>query len=180
MTIETQTLSKREIIDAFAKKLEKTDLELQAVQENSNKIHHKTTQVIRLVFMSIGFMLFINLYFIYDFGKGVVIMLDSMEQMYTHFGEVTAEVDTMTHSVVNMSKDIETLPEMLNKMDSMNQTVQVMNEQVQGMNDEVGQMKNDVGKINQNMQNMSHRFEQVNGNVSRIGYSVNQMSRTIP
>lgn len=180
MDLETPALTKKEVIEAFAARLEETDAELKQIQKRSNSVYKKTTQVIRVVFFSIAVLLVMNLYFIYDFGKGVLTMLNSMEQMYTHFGKVTDEVHTMTKSVANMSDDINALPSMLEQMDSMNQTVHSMNRHVQGMNNEVTHMSKDVKVIHYDMQNMTYRFEQVNRHVSQIGYSVHQMSRAVP
>jgi hypothetical protein len=55
-----------------------------------------------------------------------------------------------------------------------------MNGHVDQMQGNMSMMKTDVVSINSNMTSMSGRFDHVNVIVDKIGYDVQQMSKTIP
>lgn len=178
--MEKKTLTKQEVIHDMQNYLNKTEAHFQVIQKNSDKIYKRTTRVIQTVFATIGILLLFNLYFIYDFSKGILSMTSSMQGMYIHFGKMTDQVHGITKSVKDMTSHIDVLPSMAKSMDSMNQSVTNINTNVHYMQGEVGLMHKDVDSINTNMSDMSYRFEQTNGNIDEIESSVHQMSRAIP
>ena len=178
--MDTTPLTMKQVIEDMEVYLDATEINYQTIQKNSERIYRGTTRVIKTVFSLIGVLLIINVYFIYDFGKGIVSMASSMNEMYTHFGNMAYQVHGITQSVEKMAAHIEVLPHMAESMDSMNQTLTDMNTNMQLMEGEVGLMSNDINSINQDMTDMTQRFDQVNGNMDNIGNNVKQMSRTVP
>lgn len=178
--MEETTITKRQVIQEMEAYLDSTEAQFKRIKQNSDRIYKRTSRVIQIVFFSIGLVLIANMYFIYDFTQGILSMISSMNEMYLHFGNMTAHVHGITESVVSMTTHIEVLPNMAENINSMNHTVANMNNNVQSMQGEVGIMAQDVGSINNSLGDMTHRFDQVNGDMDKIGESVHQMSRVVP
>jgi uncharacterized protein YoxC len=179
-TEHTPPLSVQAVVNQINHDMMQLETQLEQITEHSHHIYHKTTIIMRTVFLSIGVLTLLNFYFIVDFGKNIIIMIDSMQDMYVHFGRVTDEVDTITKDVVSMSRNVQLMPEISQKMTSMNHTVTDMTGSISGMQKEVSLMKRDVVGINHNMNNMSLRFVNVNHSMDSMVHQVDQMSRTIP
>jgi len=141
-----------EVIEEFAIYLSRTEQSYEVIEKNSNRIYRRTTRIIKTVFSVIGILLVVNMYFIYGFGNGILSMVSSMEQMYTHFGKMSVQVSSITRSVEKMSSHVDVLPEMATSIDN----------------------------INQDMVHMSKSFEQVNKDMDNVENSVNDISRPIP
>ena len=178
--MEQTPLTMKQVIEEIEDYLNTTEMEYEIIQRKSNQIYRRTTRIIKSVFFLIGLLLLINIYFIYDFGEGIVSMASNMNEMYIHFGNMSNEVHGITESVVKMTGHITVLPHMAESMDSMNNTVVNMNANVQVMQGEVGYMAKDVDAINHNITDMTYHFEEVNDNMNNISDSVHDMSRTIP
>ena len=178
--MEQTPLTKQQVLEDMEAYLNATEIHYEAIEKNSNKIYKKTTRIINTVFLSIGVLLVINIYFIYNFGEGVIMMLTSMNEMYEHFGNMSVQVHGISDSVAKMTTHIDGLPTMAESINSMSNTVLNMNTNVQLMQGEVGFMAKDIGSINQNITDMTYNFEQVTNNMITIGHDVNQMSLIIP
>jgi uncharacterized protein YoxC len=174
------SVSIKDVVDQFDQNISKLESQLQGITEKSSVIYRKTTMVIRTVFISIGLLMLVNLYFIFDFASNILVMINSMEAMYTHFGNVTEQVHGMTGDVKNMSENVALMPAIADKMGSMNGHVQSMTQNVDAMQGNVAIMKEDVVGINADMGQMSQRFVNVNQSMDGMVGNVNQMSRPIP
>ena len=169
-----------QVIEEMEVYLNETEIKYQIIQNNSDRIYKRTTRIIKTVFSLIGLLLLINIYFIYNFGEGIVSMLSSMNEMYTHFGNMGNQVSGITESVVKMTAHITVLPDMAESMDSITNTVVNMNTNVHSMQGEVSYMAIDMGSINNDMSDMTNRFELLNESMTHMGSSVHDMSRIIP
>ena len=95
-----------QVIEDMAVYLNATEMNYQIIQKRSDQIYRRTTRVIKTVFTSIGLLLAINIYFIYNFGEGIVSMVSSMDEMYGHFGNMANQVHGITESVEKMTAHI--------------------------------------------------------------------------
>jgi uncharacterized protein YoxC len=179
-TDKPATISLHEVIAQLDSDMQKLESQLEMITTRSHSIYKRTTIIMRTVFYSIGFLTLLNFYFLFDFGKNILVMIGNMEDMYELFGHVTAEVNTITKDVVSMSGNVELIPQISQKMSSMNDTVTQMTGNINTMQGNVSGMNEDVASINQNMTDMSGRFENVNRNMDVMVNNVNQMSRSIP
>ncbi len=178
--MEPTPITKKQVIEDIETYLNTTEIYYEAINKKSHTIYNRTTRIIYTVFISIGVLLFINSYFIYDFGVSVVSMMTSMEDMYKHFGNMSTQVHGISESVAKMTIHIDGLPIMAESINSMNDTVINMNTNVQSMQGEVKLMANNIGSINQNITDMTYNFEQVTKNMNTISHDVNQMSSMMP
>lgn len=178
--MQKDPLTMKQVIEEMEIYLNNTEMTYEVVQKNSERIYKRTTRIMRTVFISIGVLLAVNVYFIYDFGAGIISMVSNMNKMYTHFGNMAIQVHGIAGSVKKMTSHVEVLPKIAQSMDSMNHTVDNMNTNVHLMQSEVNLMANNVDGINNNMISMSDRFEKVNGNVHSIDKNAHQMSELMP
>jgi methyl-accepting chemotaxis protein len=173
-------ISLQEVISALDSDMQKLESQLEIITSRSQKIYDRTTIIMRTVFYSIGVLTLINFYFIFDFGTNIMVMMQNMQDMYELFGQVTAQVNSITTDVVSMSGNVELIPQISDKMSSMNNTVTQMTGNIHSMQGNVAGMNQDVSSINHNMTDMSGRFDNVNHSMDAMVNNVNQMSRALP
>lgn len=173
-------ISMKQVVDEIDTYLENTEKHYEVIQKNSNRIYKRTTRIIKSVFFLTGILLMINIYFVYNFGTGIISMASNMNEMYAYFGKMSHEVHEITESVQKMTVHIGVLENMNESMFSMNNTMTDINGNVESMQGEIRVISEDVSFIHGHITDIGSRLDEVNGNMYDVGDNVHEMSRTIP
>jgi methyl-accepting chemotaxis protein len=134
----------------------------------------------RILFALIGCLGLANLYFVNTLTQDIKTIILSMNEMYEHFGHVSARMNDMRDYVSAMEDDIRFMPIIWEQMDKLSVNISSMRSDVTGMRSSVTSMDQRVGSVNASVFDMALRFRELNGNVGQMGVDVNQMSRPVP
>jgi len=145
----------------------------------SLRVGARTTQIIRMGFLSVIIVCMAMFYLVYvlgnDFGKiteNMVAMSENMKNMDQHFQKVSQRMESMDTTLKNMEKHVAYMP-------NMSHTMTNLNGNTNHMATDMSLLRNDLTHITEEMKNMSNQVGHMNSGIHSISRSVNQMTGSV-
>lgn len=160
--------------------LQQMEQDLLDLHKRADRIQQGTNRVITIVLTVIGAFALINLYFVNDLAQEIKVTIQSMVEMYTHFGEMSQRMTHIREHVGSMSDNIKTMPIMVEQMHGMSQNMTSMQDDVAGMRGKMGDMNVRVGSMNTDITEMAQRFHHMNESMGIMTRDVREMSDVVP
>jgi cobalamin biosynthesis protein CobD/CbiB len=173
-------MSESDQVKKFLSNLEHIETDLVRHRTESRKRSRGAGLWLRLVFFLVVLLSLANIYFTNRLTQEFTVVIDSMVEMYEHFGRVSARMNDMRDYVADMEGNIKMMPVISAQMYEMNQDISAMTGDVENMKRSIIDMDHHVGAMTVNIQDMSLRFINLNRNVGQMGVDVNQMARPVP
>lgn len=167
-------------LDKVLSRLNQTRNQLDLRYSEEERTFKRTNRTIHGIFIGIGIIALVNIYYIGDFAQETRVIVRDMVTMYTQFGEMSERMSGMRHHVSGMEDNIALMPFMAEQMTMMSSNMLMMRADVSDMNTHMYSMTQRVGTMGQDIGSMNRLFRNVNGTLTRMHYHVNQMSRVVP
>ena len=160
--------------------MERFRAEMESVDETANRIASKTTYIIKLVMVILSLASLVLIYLVYSMSTHLAIILTHLDNMYSEFGIMSANMQEITHSVENIGGNISGMPLIAKNMNNMSADMGGMVGSVKDIKTEMLGMNHNTGSMSADTGEMANRFDSLNRSVHHIGYNINQMGKPIP
>ncbi len=160
--------------------LERAESDIRNDQASSRAYEKRASRLIHSLYLVIGSMALINLYFVGDLAQEVQVIIRSMNKMYTQFGQMSERMHGMRYHVSGMGEQMALMPVMVEQMGSISGQMSQMEQEVTLMRGALIEIGDRVHSIGGDIGVMDRLFYEVNGKVFRMRHNVGQMSRMVP
>lgn len=169
-----------EHIERIGEVLENLEADLDTAGETIGEHVRGAELVIRILGAVMGILAVANLYFVNDLTQEVKIMIAAMNEMTTHFADVSRRMDTMTATVESMTITVGMMPIIADQIEEMSVHVESMQGDVGRMRGVTVAIDAHIDALDQDTRDMAGRFRSLNRTVHIMGLGVDQMARPVP
>jgi len=148
-------------------------------EKKSEAIYQRSSRLIYRVFFILGVFALVNIYFINGLAYEVEVIVDSMVEMYTHFGEMSERMNQISAHVVNIGENVKNMPVIADQMKGMSEDIAVKDEGVSGMQEKMVLIKDKVQGMGGDISDMSQKFHSMNRSVDGMSNNVRDMSNIV-
>ncbi|WP_006786638.1 hypothetical protein [Thiorhodospira sibirica] len=161
-------------------RLKQTEESIRATQAIDAGLARRTQRLLQIVFLLIGLVALVNLYFVSDLAQETQIIIRNMTTMYEQFGEMSERMSGMRTHVSAMGQNIALMPVMVDQMDMISRNMLSMEHDVSGMRTHMQHLTGHVHVMYQDIHTMNLLFRDVNGKLVHMRYYVGHMSNVVP
>jgi archaellum component FlaC len=173
-------MNELEDIEKIVQRLAQIKEELLEAKVKSKYVHRKTNNLIRMIFFVIGVFAMINLYLVTGVAQEAKVIVSSMVEMYTNFGQMSEQMSQIRQHVESMGTNVKTIPIMAEQMQGMSEYITTIRTDVSGMRNKMVDMEISVNVMNQDIDEMSKLFHSLNYSMEHIVRDVNEISKIVP
>lgn len=168
-----------DLIEIAAEGMEVFRVEMEMIDRLSRKIGHKTTRIIRIVFVMLAIISIYLITLTFNMGRDLSLMIDSLDAMYVEFGSMSTAMRDITANVQNMGTSIQGMSTIAENMQHLNADVGDMLVSVEIMNNDMAGMDTSMNHVSSSTSEMSHRFNNVQRSVNMMQHDVQQMLKPL-
>ncbi|GAB6042294.1 hypothetical protein [Endothiovibrio diazotrophicus] len=165
---------------AYRDAMRQFEQQMAAVDTDTRSIARHTTWIIRTVS---GLTLLTALYLgytVFILGGDAKRLAGGMVEMYHHLGTMTADVEGMRASMVNMAPPIHGMPAMAEDVRAIGNHLTRINDSVGGIDHALDGVDRQVTAIGGDVQRMNGEMMRMTRGVDFMRYDVGEMARPVP
>ncbi len=136
-----------------------------------------TNLLIRGITIFLVILAVINLYLLVDLDRSMRAIVNSMDDMTTHFAAVSSEMVKVTEHTSNIGRHMDHLPSVEKSMEGINTEMTYMDRSIKAIDHNLSIVNGDLGVIDHTMLELNGRLYHLNQNVAFIRHDMNRISK---
>lgn len=152
----------------------------QAMQQRSEmnaRIARRVTLIIRIGMVTLALSAVALLLLIYVLSDKAESVVQSLDTMNSHIGEITRNMELMESNVQLFSGYTSGIPTIVNDIESMDRIMQNLGTDIHKVDSNIKIMHRDIYGLSREMSGMDHSFKVMSDSVSGVSRDVNQISQ---
>lgn len=173
-------LTPQEVVTGFLEDIYQSEKDLEKTLDEANKRYRFTTKVISVVIAIIFIGIILSLLLIAQFSRDFQQIVVSMDKLNQQIVATQASTNDIKTSLSEVAKQTNPMQDLVQSTSSINHNISSMNEYFKGIEHNSISMRQSTGVIKNELNEMTQRFDNVNSNMSRVVYNVQQLSKNVP
>lgn len=172
--------TKEQVVDDFLSGLKQTEREMLENLNEANQRYSNTSKVIVAVIGILAIGLSVSLFLIMQFARDIDQMIVSMDSLDQQIVVTHVNTRQMSASLSGVAEKTALIPQLVQSTSSIGDNIATMNGFFTGIEYNSISMSQSADVIDSELKQVGHRFQNVNQNMERIVYNLQQLSKNVP